>query len=326
MSPQAQQMSVDMIHVNQTKFFLVGFTLGPSAQNTVFLLFFILYLISLIGNLSIITAVWLDKRLHTPMYFFLSSLAFLDIWFISSTVPKLLMILAYNSKIISISGCILQLYFYVSLGTIEFYLLAVMSVDRYVAISYPLRYHSIITNKVCLSLVLISWVFGFITFIYPTVLMFGLSFCGPYEINHFFCDSSAVVKISCSDIHQFDMVFASFASAVILGSFCLTLISYCNILFTIIMIPSTRGKIKAFSTCASHFTVVSLVYGSAIFIYVRPVESSSPDLNKVVALLNSVMTPVLNPFIYTLRNRQVQQVFREIGMKFVPNKSSILLK
>ncbi|XP_040275664.1 olfactory receptor 287-like [Bufo bufo] len=314
-----------MIHVNQTKFILVGFTLGPWAQNTVFLLFFVLYLISLIGNLSIITAVWLDKRLHTPMYFFLSSLAFMDIWFISSTVPKLLMILAYNN-IISISGCILQLYFYLSLGTIAFYLLAVMSVDRYVAISHPLRYHLIITNKVCLSLVLISWVFGFITFIYPTVLILGLSFCGPYEINHFFCDSSAVVKISCSDIHQFDMVFASFASAVILGSFCLTLISYCNILFTIIMIPSTRGKIKAFSTCTSHFTVVLLAYGSAIFIYVRPVENSSSDLNKMVALLNSVMTPVLNPFIYTLRNRQIQKVFREIGMKLVPNKSSSLLR
>ncbi|KAG8596393.1 hypothetical protein GDO81_001886 [Engystomops pustulosus] len=292
--------------------------------NSVFLLFLGLYLISLIGNLSIIIAIWLDKRLHIPMYFFLSSLAFLDIWFISSTVPKLLTILAYNNKIISMSGCILQLYFYVSLGTIEFYLLAVMSVDRYVAISHPLRYRLIITNKVCLWILLLSWVLGFITFIYPTVLMFGLSFCGPYEINHFFCDSSAVVKISCSDTRQFDMVFASFASAVILGSFCLTLISYCNILFTILMIPSTKGKIKAFSTCTSHFTVVSLVYGSAIFIYVRPVESSSPNLNKIVALLNSVMTPVLNPFIYTLRNKQVQQVFREIRKKLVPNKSSLL--
>ncbi|KAM4049060.1 olfactory receptor 6C70-like [Anomaloglossus baeobatrachus] len=309
-----------MIHVNQTEFILVGFTLGSWAQSSVFLLFFTLYLTSLIGNLSIIIAIWLDKHLHIPMYFFLSSLAFLDIWFISSTVPKLLTILASNNKIISISGCILQLYFYVSLGTIEFYLLAVMSVDRYVAISHPLRYHAIITNKVCLWLVCIAWVFGFITFIYPIVLMFDLSFCGPYEVNHFFCDSSAIVKISCSDIYQFNIVFASFASAVILGSFCITLISYCSIFSTILMIPSTRGKIKAFSTCTSHFTVVSLVYGSAIFIYVRPVESSSPDLNKIVALLNSVMTPVLNPFIYTLRNKQVQQVFREMSLKIIPNK------
>ncbi|XP_069819563.1 olfactory receptor 6F1-like [Dendropsophus ebraccatus] len=326
MSPHVQKISADTIHVNQTKFILVGFTLGPRAQNCVFLLFFVLYVISLMGNLSIILAIWFDKQLHVPMYFFLSSLAFLDIWFISSTVPKLLTILAYNNRVISISGCILQLYFYVSLGTIEFYLLAVMSVDRYVAISHPLRYHTIITNKVCLWLLLIAWVFGFTTFIYPTILLFGLSFCGPYEVNHFFCDSSAIVKISCSDIHQFDMVFASFASAVIMGSFCLTFISYCNILFTIVMIPSTRGKIKAVSTCTSHFTVVSLVYGSAIFIYVRSVDSSSPDLNKIVALLNSVMTPVLNPFIYTLRNKQVKQVFRKMGMKLLTNKSSILLK
>ncbi|KAM3936743.1 olfactory receptor 6E1-like [Leptodactylus fuscus] len=315
-----------MIHVNQTKFILVGFTLGPWAQNSIFSVFFVLYLVSLTGNVSIIIAIWVDKRLHIPMYYFLCSLAFLDIWFISSTVPKLLTILAYNNKVISIYGCILQMYFYVSLGTIEFYLLAVMSVDRYVAISHPLRYHSIITNKICLWLVIISWVFGFITFIYPTVLVFGFSFCGPYEVNHFFCDSSAVVKISCSDIRQFDMVFASFASAVIMGSFCVTLVSYCSILFTILMIPSNRGKVKAFSTCTSHFTVVSLVYGSAIFIYVRPVESSSPDLNKIVALLNSVMTPVLNPFIYALRNKQVKQVFREMGMKLVPNKSCALLK
>ncbi|XP_073431639.1 olfactory receptor 6F1-like [Dendrobates tinctorius] len=309
-----------MIHVNETDFILVGFTLSSWTQGSIFLLFFILYVTSLFGNLLIIIAIWLDKRLHIPMYIFLSSLAFLDIWFISSTVPKLLAILASNNKIISISGCILQLYFYVSLGTIEFYILAVMSVDRYVAVSHPLRYHSIITNKFCRWLVCIAWVFGFISFIYPTLLLFGLSFCGPYEINHFFCDSSAIVKISCSDISQFNIIFASLASAVILGSFFVCLISYCSIFFTIFMIPSTKGKIKAFSTCTSHFTVVSLVYGSAIFIYVRPVESSSPDLNKIVALLNSVMTPVLNPFIYTLRNKQVQQVFREMKLNIISNK------
>ncbi|XP_077323016.1 olfactory receptor 6E1-like [Lithobates pipiens] len=308
-----------MISLNQTTFILVGFTFGPWVQNGVFLLFLLLYSISLTGNMSIIAAIWLDRRLHIPMYFFLTSLAFLDIWFITSTVPKLLTILASSNREISLPGCFLQLYFYVSLGTIEFYLLAVMSVDRYVAICHPLRYHSIISHRVCLWLVLVSWIFGFLTFIYPTVLLFGLSFCGPYEINHFFCDSSAVVEISCSDINQFDMVFASFASAVILGSFILTLISYCNILITVLMIPSASGKIKAFSTCTSHFTVVSLVYGSAIFIYVRPVESSSPDLNKIVALLNSVLTPVLNPFIYSLRNKQVQQVFRDL-------EKSLLLK
>ncbi|XP_075424038.1 olfactory receptor 6E1-like [Ascaphus truei] len=299
-----------MTPLNQTEFILVGFTLGPEMQTGVFVVFLILYSMSLMGNLAIIAAISLDQRLHTPMYYFLSSLAFLDIWFISSTVPKLLSILASGNRAISLTGCILQLYFYVSLGTIEFYLLAVMSVDRYVAICHPLRYHSIITSRICLWLVFICWVGGFLTFIFPTVLLSGLSFCGPYEINHFFCDSSAVVKKSCSDIRMFDLVFSSFASAVILGSFIMTFMSYSNILFTIMKIPSANGRKKAFSTCTSHFTVVSLVYGSAIFIYVRPVESSSPDLNKVVALLNSVMTPLLNPFIYSLRNKQVQDVFR----------------
>ncbi|XP_068107177.1 olfactory receptor 6F1-like [Hyperolius riggenbachi] len=312
-----------MTHVNQTRLILVGFTFGPSEQNILLLLFVIVYLISLIGNLSIIVAMCLDKRLHIPMYFFLASLAFLDIWFISSTVPKLLTILASNNRFISLTECILQFYFYVSLGTIEFYLLAVMSVDRYVAICNPLRYHSIISNRVCLCLVLGSWIFGFITCIYPTILMLGLSFCGPYEINHFFCDSSAVVKISCSDVRHFETIVASLASAIIFGSFILTFISYCNILITVLMIPSASGKIKAFSTCSSHFMVVSLVYGSAIFIYVRPVERSS-ELNKIVALLNSVMTPVLNPFIYSLRNKQVQQVFKSLALKMFPSKNSVL--
>ncbi|XP_075063295.1 olfactory receptor 6E1-like [Mixophyes fleayi] len=304
-----------MTQLSQIKFMFVGFTLGIWAQSCVFLLFIVLYFLSLTGNLSIIIATWLDKRLHIPMYFFLSSLAFLDIWFISSTVPKLLTILAYNNRAISLYGCILQLYFYDSFGTIEFYLLAVMSVDRYVAVCNPLRYHSIFTNRVCLWLVLICWIFGFITFTYPTMLIFDFHFCGPFEINHFFCDTSALVLISCSGVRQFVMFFSILASAVILGSFIVSFISYCNILFTILMIPSTSGKIKAFSTCTSHFTVVSLTYGSAIFIYVRPVGSSSPNFNKTVALLNSVITPVLNPFIYSLRNKQVQQVFRDVRMK-----------
>ncbi|XP_063312574.1 olfactory receptor 6M1-like [Pelobates fuscus] len=259
----------------------------------------------------IIAAVWLGQHLHTPMYYFLCSLAFLDIWYISSTVPKLLIILAIDNKAISLPACFLQFYVYVSLGAIEFYLLAVMSVDRYLAICHPLMYHSIVTNKTCYCAVLISWIGGFFTFIYPSVLMGEMSFCGPYEINHFFCDSSAIVKINCSEIQAFDLFFSNLASAVIMSSLTITLVSYCKIIFTILRIPSSSGRKKAFSTCTSHFIVISLAYGSAIFIYVRPVNSSSSDYNKVVALLNSVMTPLLNPFIYTLRNKQVRDVLRQ---------------
>ncbi|XP_053555896.1 LOW QUALITY PROTEIN: olfactory receptor 49-like [Bombina bombina] len=296
---------------NQTTFILVAFTFEPRVQLAFFILFLIIYSISLLGNIAIIVAICLNQRLRTPMYSFLCSLAFLDIWFISSTVPKLLAILVSDERIISLPGCIMQFYFYLSLGGTEFYLLAVMSLDRYAAICHPLRYHSIISSRTCLWLILLSWFTGFFTFIYPTILMFDLSFCGPFEINHFFCDSSAVAEISCSDIRIFDLFFSSLASTVILGSFTMTLVSYSNILFTILNIPSADGRKKAFSTCTSHFTAVSLAYGSAIVIYVRPVESSSPNLNKGVALLNSVLTPLLNPFIYSLRNKQVQNVLKD---------------
>ncbi|XP_053555901.1 olfactory receptor 6C4-like [Bombina bombina] len=294
----------------QTKFILIGFTFEPRVQSFFLVLFFIIYYTSLLGNLAIIFTIWLNKCLHTPMYYFLFSLAFLDIWIISTTVPKLLTILVSNNRTISLPGCITQLYFYASFGAMELYLLAVMSVDRYVAICQPLRYHSIISRRTCLWLIILSWVTGFFSFIYPIIQMLDFSFCGPFEINHFFCDCSAVAEISCSDITVFYLFFSSIASAVILGSFIITLLSYCNILITILNIPSADGKKKAFSTCTSHFTAVSLVYGSSIFIYVRPAESSSPNLNKWVALLNSVMTPLLNPFIYSLRNKQVQDALK----------------
>ncbi|KAM9330758.1 olfactory receptor 6F1-like [Gastrophryne carolinensis] len=314
-----------MTYLNKTIFVLIGFKYGFSVQIVEFFVFASLYLISLTGNLSIIVAIRFDRRLHVPMYLFLVSLAFLDICFISSTVPTLLTILAFNNREISFLGCFVQMYFYLSLGAIEFYILALMSVDRYLAICHPLRYNSIISNIFCLWLVLMSWIFGYITCVYPLILVCKMSFCGPYEINHFFCDSSAVVVVSCSGIKQFHMIFGSIASAVILSSFIITLISYLKIFLTVIMIPSTSGKTKAFSTCTSHFIVVSLAYGSAIFIYVRPANSSSTDLKKVVALLNSIITPVLHPFIYSLRNNQVQQAlkftFNEVKLVFcdIPN-------
>ncbi|KAM4808004.1 olfactory receptor 6M1-like [Rhinophrynus dorsalis] len=306
--------------LNHTTFTLVGFTLDPRMQIGVFVLLLVVYLLSLTGNMSIIIAIWLNRSLHAPMYYFLSSLALVDICFISSTVPKLLAILSSDNKRISLVDCLLQLYFYISLGTTEFYILAVMSVDRYVAICHPLRYHSIITSRMCLCLSLIAWIGGLFTFMYPFILLPGASFCGSNEINHFFCDSTVVLKIICSNTHFFEITSTILTSCVILGSFTITLASYSRILYTIMKLHSAAGRKKAFSTCTSHFIVVSLVYGSAIFIYVRPVENSSPNHNKVAALLNSVMTPLLNPFMYSLRNEQVQHVFRDV--LFGPSGSS----
>ncbi|KAM4808011.1 olfactory receptor 6F1-like [Rhinophrynus dorsalis] len=295
------------ISTNQT-FILMGFILGPGMQTCIFLVFLVIYSMSLIGNIAIIAAILLGKHLHNPMYFFLSSLAILDIFFISCTVLKLLIILGSDNKAISLTDCIIQLYFYMSLGCIEFNSLAVMSVDRYIAISQPLRYHSIMTKKISLWLILLSWVLGFFPFIYPIVLLSHLSFCGPFELNHFFCECSALVKISCSDTRFFDLIFSTSAAFIVLSSFTVTAVSYSHILTTIMRIPSSSGKRKAFSTCASHFIGVSLAYGTVMFLYVRSVESSSPELNKVVTILNSILTPLSNPFIYTLRNKQVQKV------------------
>ncbi|KAM4808009.1 olfactory receptor 287-like [Rhinophrynus dorsalis] len=262
------------------------------------------------GNLSIIAAVLLDKKLQNPMYFFLSSLASLDIFFISCTVVKLLAIMGSDNKAITLTGCILQLYFYMSLGCIELYSLAIMSVDRYMAISHPLRYHAIMTRRISTYLILLSWLLGFFPFIYPIVLLLHLSFCGPFELNHFFCECSVVMKISCSNTRSFDLAFSTSATAIILSTFAITVVSYIHIISTILRIPSSRGKKRTFSTCASHFTAVSLAYGTIMFLYIRSVESSSPELNKVVSIFNSILTPLSNPFIYTLRNKQVQEAFR----------------
>nr|XP_033781024.1 olfactory receptor 6F1-like isoform X2 [Geotrypetes seraphini] len=304
-----------------TEFVLIGFTLNPHLQTTVFALFLLIYLLSLFGNLVIIALTLLDYRFHTPMYFFLSNLAFLDIWFISSTVPKMLVNLVTKNKTISFIGCILQMYFYLAMGSMEFFMVAIMSVDRYVAICQPLRYNIIMNRRSCVLMMLGCWIGGFLDFILPTFMVFQLSFCGPNAVNHFFCDNSALVRLACSATQKLELMFFSIASLVILSTLLLTIISYAYIVVTILRIPSASGRKKAFSTCASHFTVVTIVFGSCIFIYVRPAESSSLDLTKGVALLNSVITPFLNPFIYTLRNKKVMDVLKKIMSKGSPVES-----
>ncbi|XP_030042385.1 olfactory receptor 6F1-like [Microcaecilia unicolor] len=296
-----------------TEFVIVGFTLGPHLQLATFALFLLIYLLSLFGNLVIIALTLLDYRFHTPMYFFLSNLAFLDIWFISSTVPKMLVNLVTEDKAISFSGCILQMYFYLAMGSMEFFMVAIMSVDRYVAICQPLRYNNIMNQKSCVLMMLGCWIGGFLDFILPTFMVLRLTFCGPNAINHFFCDNSALVRLACSETQKVELMFFGIASLVILSTLLLTIVSYVYIVITILRIPSATGRRKAFSTCASHFTVVTIVFGSCIFIYVRPAESSSLDLTKGVALLNSVITPFLNPFIYTLRNKKVKPVLEDIS-------------
>ncbi|XP_078497460.1 olfactory receptor 6E1-like isoform X2 [Lissotriton helveticus] len=285
------------------EFILLGFPMSRNHQILVFLGLLIVYITILAGNTVIISISLLDRRLHTPMYFFLGNLALLDICFTTAIVPKILINLVTNGQTISHVGCLAQSYFYFLLGTTEFLILAVMSFDRYVAICHPLRYNTIMNNLICCLLVLGSWAGGFLDTIVQTVLTFQLSFCGPNVINRYFCDVEPLLKLACSDTSL--IVFLDFvlASTLVLGSLLLSMVSYICIVVAIVKMPSAKGRWKAFSTCASHMTVVFIVYGSCIFMCARPTQSSSLDSSKIVSVANSILTPLLNPFIYSLRNK-----------------------
>ncbi|KAM7150585.1 olfactory receptor 6E1-like [Macrochelys suwanniensis] len=244
------------------------------------------------------------------MYFFISNLSFLEIWFTSVTNPKMLLNFLSDRKTISFLGCMAQSYFYFALGSTEFTLLVVMSFDRYVAICHPLRYAAIMKQRLCIQLVLVSWGGGFLVISLRMVLMYKLRFCGPNVINHFFCDSTPLFQLSCTDTQLVKMVDSILLSAIVLTSLCLTMISYACIFYTILRIPSATGRQKAFATCASHLTVVVMAYGSCFVLYGRPTGYLSLEINKGVALLNTVVYPFLNPFIYSLRNKSVKLALR----------------
>ncbi|XP_067159123.1 olfactory receptor 6F1-like [Apteryx mantelli] len=294
------------------EFILEGFSgLDQRLQLFLSLILLLMYLTTLTGNTMIIFLVCVDHRLQTPMYFFISNLAFLEIWFTSSTTIKLLVILSSGRRTISLKSCFAQSYFYVALGFTEFALLVVMSFDRYVAICQPLHYAAIMKQQLCTHLVVAAWVLGFTLLSYRLVLLSKLTFCGPNKIHHFFCDSSPLFKLSCSDttlLWKADSIFISF---VVLGSLCLIMVSYMCIFHCILHMPSASGRRKAFATCSSHLTALAIVYGSCIVLYARPSEGVSLETNRIVALLNTVLYPFLNPFIYSLRNKTVKLALEE---------------
>ncbi|XP_043836656.1 olfactory receptor 49-like [Dromiciops gliroides] len=301
-----------------TEIILLGLTDACEFQMLIFVGLLLTYLITLLGNLLIIVVTLMDHRLHTPMYYFLRNFAVLEIWFTSVIFPKMLNNILTGSKTISLLGCFLQCFLYFFLGTTEFLLLAVMSFDRYVAICNPLRYATIMNRRVCVQLVLSSWVGGFLLIIVPSCLTFQQPFCGPNVINHFFCDNFPLLELICADTSLMELIGFMGANVSLLGTLSVTASCYGHILYTILRIPSAKERQKAFSTCSSHIIVVSLFYGSCIFMYVRAGKGSEgEDLNKVVAILNTVVTPMLNPFIYTLRNKQVKLVIREKVGKWI---------
>ncbi|KAG6477671.1 olfactory receptor [Crotalus adamanteus] len=293
-----------------TEFILIGFHLPRPMEFFLFSLLLVVFFFTLAGNLMIITLVLIDQRLQTPMYFFLFNLSFLETFFVLTITPKMMMDLVSQNKSISFLGCISQCYSYFFFGTCEIILIAIMAFDRYIAICHPLRYTIIMNGWVCVNLILVCWIGAFMNNFGPIVLLSQLSFCSSNVIDHFFCDYAPLIKLSCNDVDTLLTLESTLSPLVLLSSLCVTVVSYLYIIVTILSMQISGSRGKTFSTCASHLTVASIFYGSAIFMYSLPSKGHSQDAQKAVAVLTAVVTPLLNPFIYTLRNEKVKNAFR----------------
>uniref|UniRef100_A0A8C6DH16 G-protein coupled receptors family 1 profile domain-containing protein n=1 Tax=Moschus moschiferus TaxID=68415 RepID=A0A8C6DH16_MOSMO len=285
-------------------FILLGVTGQQKQEGFFFLLFLFIYPITLIGNLLIILAIRSDIRLHNPMYFLLANLSFVDIFFSSATIPKALANHLLGTKAISFGGCLTQMYFMISLGNTDSYILAAMAYDRAVAITRPLHYTTIMSPRTCVLLVIGSWVVGNANALPHTLLTASLSFCGNQEVANFYCDITPLLKLSCSDIH-FNVKMMYLGVGVFSVPLLCIIISYVRVFSTVLRVPSTKGVLKAFSTCGSHLTVVSLYYGTVMGMYFRPLTSYKLK-DTVITVMYIAVTPMLNPFIYSLRNRDMK--------------------
>ncbi|XP_032093304.1 olfactory receptor 6C3-like [Thamnophis elegans] len=295
-----------------SEFILLGFTDIRMLQLLFFVILLFAYFSTITGNAVIIILANIDYRLQTPMYFFLWNFSVLELGFTTAVIPQTLSHLLTGHKSIPYVACMIQSFMYFHLGTTEFFLLAVMSYDRYLAICNPLRYPSIMKKSLCTLLVFCCWIGGFLLIIGPCVIFLQFPMCNSNILDHFFCDNTPLIQLLCGDT-RFLQLFG-FVTAVIslLGTLSISVASYINIIKTILTIPSATGRKKAFSTCASHFIVVSITYGSCIFLYIIPSQASKVEIGKIVAILNTIVSPLLNPFIYSLRNQQVQEAFKDL--------------
>ncbi|XP_029435817.1 olfactory receptor 1444-like [Rhinatrema bivittatum] len=294
------------------EFIILGLSDNPQLQIPLFLVFLLIYLITLLGNLVIITVTCADPHLHTPMYFFLSNLALTDICYTSTIVPKLLVIFLLGNKTISYAGCLTQVYFFMGSASVEIFLLTAMAYDRYVAICHPLHYSLIINRRVFLQLTATSWIIAFLNSMPTTTSISCLTFCSSNKIEHFFCDLTPLLKLSCTDTASTQLVILVEAALVSLPSFLLTIISYFYIISAILKIRSMEGRHKAFSTCSSHLMVVSVFYVSIFCVYLTPASASSPILGKILSVFYTSVIPMLNPIIYSLRNQEVKNALRKL--------------
>ncbi|NXW90253.1 O1020 protein, partial [Alopecoenas beccarii] len=294
-----------------TEFILLGFGNGPQVDSLLFLMFLSIYIVTITGNIVIIVLVMTNRHLHTPMYFFLGNLSCLEICYSSNVLPRMLLSYLGGDRSISVNGCFTQYYFFGCLAATECYLLAAMSYDRYLAVCEPLRYLSQMDTKVCLQLGAASWMSGFLSNSILTFLISNLDFCGPNKIEHFFCDSFPMIKLSCSDTRVAGLVTSLVATVCSLPPFLLTFSSYLYIIVTVMRIPSVTGREKAFSTCFSHLIVVILFYWSILTVYVLPHHDTQTSPNKVFSLFYTILTPLVNPLIYSLRNKEVKEALQK---------------
>ncbi|KAM4691794.1 olfactory receptor 6B9-like [Rhinophrynus dorsalis] len=296
-----------------TEFLLLGFANLHSLNILLFVVFLIIFLFTLTGNLLIIVLVSTKQQLHSPMYFFLTHLSVSDIVITADIVPNMLCAILLEGKIITIPGCITQLYFFTGTTITECFLLSLMSYDRFLAICYPLRYTSLMDFKSCVHLSVWPWLLGFTFNIFGVVPMSNFHFCNDNVIDHFYCDVSPIQKLSCSDISYTELIAIVFAIPSFVFPCGLIIVTYIYIFYTIHRIPSTSGKQKAFSTCSSHLTVVGIFYGTLITKYMMPSQGQSMLINKIISLLHTVFTPLINPIIYSLRNQDIRKVIRKLS-------------
>ncbi|CAI9153101.1 unnamed protein product [Rangifer tarandus platyrhynchus] len=295
-------------HTTVSTFLLWGFSSFPDLQDLLFVMVFFSHVTILAANVSIMVAVKLNHSLHIPMYFFLCGLSFSETCTTVVVIPRMLVDLLSDSKSISIPECATQMFFFFGLSGNNCFIMAAMSYDRYTAIHNPLHYSILMTPKICFQLMMAAWLLGFLV----SVCLLTLSFCGPNQIDHFFCDFSPLLKLSCSDVSTIEIIPSISSGSILVVTVFVIVLSYICILNTILKMRSTEGRHKAFSTCTSHLTAVTLYYGTIIFIYVMPKSSYSTEQNRVVSVFYTVLIPMLNPLIYSLRNRDVKEALRKV--------------
>ncbi|XP_057585125.1 olfactory receptor 5M10-like [Hippopotamus amphibius kiboko] len=299
-------------HTVVKEFILLGLTADSVLQKILFGVFLVIYLITLVGNLGMIMLIRTNSHLHTPMYFFLSHLSFVDICYSSNVTPNMLYNFLSDQKTISYAGCFTQCLLFIALVITEFYILASMALDRYVAICSPLHYSARMSKNICISLVTVPYTYGFLNGLSQTLLTFHLSFCGSLEINHFYCADPPLIMLACSDTYVKKMAMFVVAGFTLLSSLFIIFLSYLFIIACILRIHSAEGRHKAFSTCGSHLTIVTIFYGTLFCMYLRPPSEKSVEESKIIAVFYTFLSPMLNPLIYSLRNKHVIQALQQM--------------